>query len=68
MRFNKTTGRFSEIRTRLQSSTLSPRLTVSGGHIWIPLEIPLQATNEEMVASLVAQADEVQTIAYAGMT
>lgn len=64
LRFNRTTGHFRDIRDRLDTSDFRPRLVPSGGHIWIPLEVPLGVDGEQMVDALVAQAEEVVRIAY----
>jgi len=64
LRFNKTTGHFRDIRDRLDASDLRPRLVPSGGHIWIPLDVPLGVDGKQMVNALVAQAEEVVRVAY----
>jgi hypothetical protein len=64
LRFNKTTGHFREIRARLDTSDLRPRLVPSGGHIWIPLDVPLGVAGRQVVDALVAQAEEVVRVAY----
>jgi hypothetical protein len=62
MRFHKDTGDFSRIRQRIESSDL--RTLLSGGHVWIPLDVPRDVTGELMVEVLVEQADRVLTVAY----
>jgi hypothetical protein len=61
LRFNRTTPKFSLIHDRLLASSLSQRLVESGGHIWIPLDVPL---NVDGMDSLVAQAEDVIQVAY----
>ena len=62
MRFHKQTGRFSLVRQRITASSL-PWLE-SGGHIWLPLEVPLEAPADRIVESLAAQADKIVRTAY----
>lgn len=64
MRFHRVTGGFTAIRARLESSDLAAKLVRSGGHIWIPLDIPLGLDAEQMVNALVAQAHHVRQVAY----
>jgi len=64
MRFHRDTPHFSLIRERLMSSDPVPKLVTSGGHVWIPLDVPLGVGREEMVAALVAQAEKVIHLAY----
>lgn len=63
MRFHKVTGGFGDIRQRIVASQL--RSLDSGGHIWIPLDIPLDVSQEQMVEALVSQIEAVVQIAYA---
>lgn len=63
MRFHKVTRHFAEIRRRIVASQL--RSLDSGGHIWIPLDIPLDVSQEQMVEALVRQVEAVVQIAYA---
>ena len=67
LRFHKVTGRFAEIRSNLESSALSTRLVKSGGHIWIPLDVPVDADAERMVDEVVSQAEGVMRVAYRTM-
>lgn len=64
MRFHKSTGGFRDISGRLESSDLAQRLIKSGGHIWIPLDVPIGADGEQMVDALVAQAEAIRQAAY----
>lgn len=64
MRFHKVTPQFPLIRDRLMSSDLNLKLVESGGHVWIPLEVPLGVGAEEMVSALVRKAEEVAQVAY----
>jgi hypothetical protein len=65
MRFHRRTPKFSVIHDRLVASSLWQRLVESGGHIWIPLFVPLNAADgERLVDSLVAQAEGVIEVAY----
>jgi hypothetical protein len=65
MRFHKATGDFQDIRQRIKASEASSlRWLESGGHIWIPLDVPLDVSGEQMVQRLVEQAEEVVRVAY----
>lgn len=64
LRFNSGTPKFSIIRERLVTSGLSQRLIECGGHIWIHLDVPLNADGERLVDSLVEQAERVIEVAY----
>jgi hypothetical protein len=55
---------FSVIHDRLFAFSLSRQLVPSDGHIWIPLDVPLNAGGHRLKASLVAQAKEVIQVAY----
>jgi hypothetical protein len=63
MRFHRATGQFWQIHQRIEASTLN--WLESGGHIWVPLEIPLEASHEQMLEALFEQAQEVERVAYA---
>jgi len=54
----------SIIRDRLDASELSQRLVKSGGHVWIPLDVPKHVDGEGLVESLFAQAEDVTAVAY----
>lgn len=62
MRFHRDTVSFKEIRQRVEASVL-PSLE-SGGHIWIPLDLPYNAPGEQMVDALIEQAEKVLRTAY----
>ena len=62
MRFRQDTGHFELIRQRIEASCL--RSLESGGHIWIPLDVPFDVWSEQMIQALVEQAEEVVRIAY----
>lgn len=64
LRFHHETPKFSVIRDRLVTSKLSQRLVESGGHIWIPLDVPKHVDGEWLVDSLSARAEEVIQVAY----
>ena len=65
VRFNRTTRKFPLIHSRLTGSGLSDRLVESGGHIWIPLDLPLHTEEEGMAESLFAQIHRVIAVSYA---
>ena len=62
MRFHKSTGNFLHIRQHIEDSAVQYRL--SSGHIWIPLEVPLDASAEKMIQALVDEAGEIVRIAF----
>jgi len=64
MRFHKTTPRFALIRDRLRASLVAPRLVESGGHVWIPLDVPIGADGGGIVAALHSAAGAVIEVAY----
>lgn len=64
MRFNKRTPGFVVVHARLGSSQLKAKLVESGGHVWIPLDVPLGVSGDEMVGALVAQAEAVLQVVY----
>lgn len=64
MRFNKSTPEFPLIQARLKASELNPKLVESGGHIWIPLEVPFGVSAEAMTEGLVGEAEAVIRVVY----
>ena len=62
MRFHRSTGHFWQIHQRIEGSAL--KWLESGGHIWIPLRVPLEVPREQMIEALVEQAQAVQRVAY----
>ena len=62
MRFHRDTGNFRLIRQRIKLSNL--RSLESGGHIWIPLDVPRDVSVELMIEALVEQAEKVLRVAY----
>ena len=62
MRFHKDTGNFKRIRQRVNLRELNS--LDSGGHVWIPLDVPRGVSGDQMVQSLVEQAEGVLTVAY----
>ena len=65
MRFHKDTSEFRVIRQRIAASKLD--WLESGGHVWIPLDAPLEVAGERMVEALVAQAEEVVRVVWPEM-
>jgi hypothetical protein len=63
MRFHWNTGRFGNIRQRIEASTTLDSLE-SGGHIWVPLEVPREVPGEQMIQDLIEQAEQVICVAY----
>lgn len=67
LRFHKDTPGCDLLRAHLEASPLWPRVTVSNRSLWVPLEVPVGADGDQMVAELVAQAEEVVAAAL-GLT
>jgi len=65
LRFHRDTGDFSRVRDRLREFRHALRLVESGGHVWIPIDVPLRAEREAVVASIVAEAKRIVDIARA---
>jgi hypothetical protein len=65
LRFHRDTPNFSVIQKRLFEPKFSEKLLESGGHIWMPLDVPLGGVpGESLVDSLVEQAEKVMQIVY----
>jgi len=64
LRFHKDTGHFAEIARRLERSPLGNAAVRSGGHLWFPLEVPLNSTKEVMITSLVGQVERILVVAH----
>ena len=62
MRFHRATRNFKVIFQRIRMSSLEQ--VESGGHIWIPLEVLRDASDEKMIENLVKQAEKVLQVAY----
>lgn len=62
LRFHRGTNNFVDIRQRIEASDL--RSLESGGHIWIPLDVPLEVSGEQMIQALVDQAGDITRIAF----
>lgn len=65
MCFHRLPPTFPLFRNRLSQSPLSEKLVHSDRHVWIPLEVPLNKGGDQLVAAVVANAEEVAPIAYA---
>ena len=64
LRFHKGTGHFIEIAGRLERSALGVEAVRSQGHLWFPLEVPLNSDREAMTRALVAQVQRILAVAY----
>ena len=65
MRYHHDTPMFSLVCDRLTVSRFSQRLVESSGHIWIPLDVTLDAHGDYgLVESFVAQAEDIIQVAY----
>lgn len=68
LRFHRRTTIFAEIRARLFAAEPALRLVESGGHVWIPLDVPLGAEAEAVIDSLVIQIERIVEVARAART
>lgn len=64
LRFHRDTPGFTILRANLEASPVSGKVIVSGGSVWVPLEVPLNADGHQMVDSLVAQAEAIVDAAF----
>lgn len=64
LRFHKDTGHFVEIASRIDRSALATAVVRSEGHLWFPLDVPLNADRETMIGALVAQVQRIMVVAY----
>lgn len=64
LRFHKATGYFGEIAGRVQRSELWSEAVRSEGHLWFPLEVPLNSNLDTMIGALVEQVQRIVEVAY----
>ena len=64
LRFHRDTGYFLEIASRLERSEVGVSAIRSQGHLWFPLEVPLNKNREKMIESLVTQVQQIVAVAY----
>ena len=64
LRFHSGTGHFIEMAGRLERSALWAKAVRSQGHLWFPLEVPLNSDREAMTGALVAQVQRIVAVAY----
>ncbi len=64
LRFHKRTAHFDTIYQNLRHSDVASRLVESGGHVWIPLEVPSNANRDVMIGKLKDQVNEILSAAY----
>ncbi len=62
MRIHKKTGYFREILQQLRAAHIE--FVSSGGHIWIPMTVPLNISSEDSIQALVTQAVEIEDYMY----
>jgi hypothetical protein len=63
LRFHSDTWKFEEIRAKLLALKRVP-VVESGGHLWIPLDVPLNAPSDQMIDSLLSQTERTAEVAY----
>ena len=64
LRFHKGNGHFIEIAGRLERSDLGAEAVHSLGHLWFPLEVPLNSDRKTMTGALIAQVQRILAVAY----
>lgn len=64
LRFHNRTGHFTLIRTNLEQAIDNLRIVRSGGHLWLPLDVPRESSRDTMIGALVEQVQHVTEIAY----
>lgn len=64
LRFHKGTGHFAEIAGRIYRSALGTAVVHSEGHLWFPLDVPLNSERETMIGALVEQVQRILAVAY----
>lgn len=64
LRFHRATGHFGEIAGRMERSALGVAAVRSVGHLWFPLEVPLNSDRETMTGALVEQVLRIVAVAY----
>ena len=63
MRFHRDTDKFSHIRQRIEKDSSLDWLE-SGGHIWIPMEVPFEVSGDQMIDIIVEQAKRALRVVY----
>lgn len=58
MRFHKKTPGFALLREQLLASPFSERTVNDGGHVWMPLSVPLGADTQKMIDDVATQASD----------
>jgi hypothetical protein len=65
LRFHRDTGMFLKISQRLTASEVAQRIVVHRRHLWMPLDLPPNETDGELIVrSLVAQIEHIVALAY----
>jgi hypothetical protein len=62
LRFHRDTPHFETIRARLESFKVTN--VRSGGHIWMPLDIPVGVGEEDLLKALLSQAQAIAQVAF----
>ena len=62
MRFHGGTGNFVRIHQRIKAARV--KFYFTGGHVWIPLEVPFDVSGEQIIKALSEKAKEVMRVAY----
>jgi hypothetical protein len=64
LRFHSGTGHFIEIARRIERSAFGAVAVRSQGHLWLPLEVPLNSDRAAMIGALAAQVQRIVAVTY----
>lgn len=64
LRFHRRTPHFATIAANLERAAPRLKSVPSGRHLWFPLEVPLNADRDAMIAAVTSQVDAVRDTAY----
>jgi hypothetical protein len=56
---------FSVILDRLKASGFAGRVNQDQHALWLPIDVPLDATGNHVIQAIVKQAEEIAEVAYA---
>lgn len=63
LRFHEKTRNFVTIRARLLAVRQELQVVESGGHLWVPIRVPMQKHADEVVSEIVDQVKRVCRVA-----
>ncbi len=65
LKFDKGTPCFQLVNEQFKGPSFDEQIVRSGGHIWLPLQIPLKVPTAEVVSDLERQVQEILAVALA---